>query len=87
MILFKDGNGLVINNRSYDLNLNGARYDELTYAMISVGSTDTGLYGVYDLFTGQQLLPFEYDMIRFAAGYLYAYRYGTWSIYQVNGPA
>lgn len=83
MVHKKGGSALVLNNRSYALELGNARCNDLTTALISVSAPDTGLYGVYDLFTGQQLLPPEYEVIQYAAGYLYAYKNEGWEIYNV----
>lgn len=76
----------VVNDGDYTLALETEYPDTLAIGMISAQSDSNGLYGVFDLFTGEQLLGYEYEVIETAAGYLYAYKNGEWIIYQIGGP-
>lgn len=84
MNYIKDGMAFVINDRSFALEVGSADYMTLTCAMIALESEATGLYGAYDLFTGQELLPQVYEQIQYAADYLYAYKEGAWEVYKVT---
>lgn len=75
---------LVINDRTFDLDIGSNPYSNLTDALIAVSSKSNGLYGVYDLFTGEQLLPFAYEAIEYCGGRLYAYKSGVWEVYEIN---
>ena len=82
-----DGNLFVINDGDYTFQPQESYPNTLTYAMIA-DSNDDGYYGVIDLFTGEELLPYEYAEVGYANGYVYAYSYedGVWTVYEVNGP-
>lgn len=42
-------------------------------------------YGVYDLFTGEQLLDDEYDAVGYAAGCVFVHEStGTWTVYEAE---
>lgn len=84
LAVVEDDKALILNKLSFDLELGERRYTELTSAMIEVGSEINGLYGVFDLHTGNQLLPYEYETVEYAAGYLYAYKNGSWEIYEIS---
>ena len=76
----------VINDKAFSLTLEDDYPQKLMLGLIATESDSNGLYGVFDLFTGNQLLNYEYEVIKEAAGYIYAYKNGEWSIFQVNGP-
>lgn len=76
----------VINDGDYTLTLEDSYPIKLGMAMIGAESDSNGLYGVFDLFTGKQLLPYEYEKVAAAAGYLYAFKNGEWTVYQIVGP-
>lgn len=79
----KDESLYILNSRTYSLD--AVTYAQpLTSAMISMASQTNGLYGVFDLFSGEQLLPYQYENIRYAADHVYAYRGGIWEIYEVT---
>lgn len=82
MIYEQDGRILVINRRAYALERGDQRRTDLGVGLIALGAKDTGLYGVYDLFTGETLLPQVYEEVICAADYLYAYRNGVWEVYE-----
>ncbi|MCD8197445.1 MAG: hypothetical protein LUE24_09845 [Lachnospiraceae bacterium] len=56
--------------------------------MVSAAGTSDGQtgYGVFDLFTGRQLLDYKYSSIQYVSGYIYALdnAQNTWTIYKVN---
>ena len=45
---------------------------------------EDGEYGVYDLFSGDVLIPFEYKSVGYGSGYLYAFDGDTYTIYQAE---
>ena len=73
----------VINDRKYSLHLNDDKAQSLTYGMISA-KEKSGYYMVYDLFTGQKLLPAEYSKIMYASGYIYALDGITWHVFRIE---
>ena len=75
----KDDRVFVVNTRSFDLQAPKGKCSPLADGLITMKSDDTGLLTVYDLFTGEQLLPYEYERVYYAAGYLYVYREGGWA--------
>lgn len=82
-LFVKDGKAFVINNRSFSLEV-GDDYRCLGEAMVEVKSEATGLRGLYDLFTGQELLPQIYEDVNYAAGYVYAKKDGVYEVYKVS---
>ena len=81
--LVQNGKALVINNLSFSLEV-GDRYFLLGEAMVKVKSETTGLYCLYDLFTGKELLPQIYESIDSAGDYVYAEKDGVYEIYKVT---
>ena len=79
-----DGKGdyFVINDGKYSLHLDDANAQKLTYGLISA-KEKSGKYIVYDLFTGQKLLPAEYSKIMYASGYIYALDGATWHAFRL----
>ena len=61
---------------------NGDR--DLWLALIAIKSDSNGKYGVFDLFTGEQLLDYEYDRVEGIEGYVYALKGETWTIYKTD---
>lgn len=80
----KNDHVFVINTRSFDLNAPKGKCSALADGLITIKSDETGLLTVYDLFTGEPLLPYEYERAYYAAGYLYVYREGGWGIFEVH---
>lgn len=76
----------VINDGDYTLSLEEEYPTVLVPALIAAKSDANGLYAAFDLFTGEQLLGYEYEVIKAAAGYLYAYKNGEWTVYRIEGP-
>lgn len=76
----------VLNDRDFTLAPNGSYLLPLELGLIAVKSEETDLYGVFDLFTGAQLLDYEYEEIVTVAGYLYAYQPNEWTIFQISTP-
>ena len=58
----------------------------LQIGMLAARSDSERLYGVFDLFTGEQLLGYEYETVSVAADYLYAFKNEEWTVFQINGP-
>lgn len=86
LVLMDGEKAFVINDKAYSLTLEDDYPQKLMLGLIASQSDSNGLYGVFDLFSGEQLLNYEYEVIKSAAGYLYAYKNGEWTIFQVNGP-
>ena len=78
----KDGMLLVLNTGEFTLPAEGMYElkDVLAY-----GGKD-GMYGLFDLFTGEQLLPYEYKNISYGLGYVYANKGDEWVIFELSGP-
>lgn len=76
----------VVNDKSFSLTLEDSYPKKLMFGLIAAESDSNGMYGVFDLFTGEQLLGYEYEEVNAAAGYLYAYKNGTWDVFRVAGP-
>lgn len=76
----------VVNDKAYSLTLEDDYPQKLMLGLIGSQSDSNGLYGLFDLFSGEQLLKYEYEVIKDAAGYIYAYKNGEWSVFQVDGP-
>ena len=88
LVIDDDNNNLfIINDEDYTFQPQDSYPDTMTYGMIA-DCTEDDMYGVIDLFTGEELLPYEYDEVAYAAGYVYAYKLsdGFWTVYEVNGP-
>ena len=83
LVFVEKGDALVLNKRSYALELGDRRYSKLARALMAVASEENGLYGAYDLYTGTQLLNCEYEAVTYAAGYLYAYKNGGWEVFKI----
>ncbi len=83
-IVFKDTDALVINDKDFSLHLENESYRELGLALIAIKSDSNGKYGAFDLFTGEQLLDYDYDRIEGIEGYVYALKGDTWTIYKTN---
>lgn len=86
LVCVEDGKAFVIADGAHTLMLEDPYHMVLASALIRVRSDVMGHYGVYDLFTGEQLLGCEYKAIEEAAGYLYAYKDGAWTVYKIEGP-
>lgn len=86
LIYVDNGRALVLNNRSFDLQLGESSYwNRLGTALIAYEDPETGLWCVYDLFTGNQLLPSEYTEINAINGqYLYAKKDGVYEVYEIQ---
>lgn len=80
----KDSQLFVLNSRTFGLTVPDDGYMSLTAGMAAIRSAENRLYTVYDLFTGEKLLPDEYDTVSYSAGYLYAYRNNAWTVYEVT---
>ncbi len=80
---YQDDNHLVLKTGSYDVTL--ASTTVLDKALIR-GHVDSSssLYALYDLFSGKELLDASYETIGWAGGYVFAYKDGTWTVYQVQ---
>lgn len=74
---------LVINDQTYSLELAGDYWQGLVPGIISVQSSDTGKYGVFDLFSGTQLLDYNCAVVYSAGDYLYAMQEDAWVIYEI----
>ena len=74
------GKLLVLNEGKFSLGLENANCLDVGLAS-GRGGKSMG-YGVYDLFTGKQLLKDEYDYVNSGGGRVYAYKNGTWTVYE-----
>ena len=76
----------IVNEGEYTLTIEDEYPEVPVIGMLAAQSDSNGLYGVFDLFTGEQMLGYEYEVVKAAAGYLYAFKNGAWEVYQINGP-
>ncbi|MCD8082427.1 MAG: WG repeat-containing protein [Clostridiales bacterium] len=75
---------LVLKDKTFSLQLQGEQTVSLGTGLIAVMSDTSGKWGVYDLYTGTQLLDYSYTKIEAGDGYLYARQGERWIIYKVN---
>jgi hypothetical protein len=61
------------NNETIGKGLVDGRGDESAYT-----------YGVYELFTGKELLDSSYERIHGVGGYIFALKDGTWTVYEAE---
>ena len=83
MDFYKDDSHLVVSTGSYDVTVTSPSV--LTTGLIRGhvdGSSDT--YALYDLFSGTELLDASYETINWAGGYVYAFKDGTWTVYEAK---
>lgn len=72
----------VVNDGDYTLELNSPR---ALYSTMAVDQDPISeKYALYDLVTGEQLLGYEYETIFTGYGYVYAYKDGVCTIYQIG---
>lgn len=57
---------------------------DLGIGLVGVFSDESRLYGVYELFTGKQLLDFQFDKVRESDGLIYAYSGDTCHVYRAR---
>ena len=82
-LTFGKGNKiLTLNDEKFSLEIEPEK--GLRPALISGRNKDSASYGVYDLFTGKQLLKDEYDEVKYGDDCVWAYANGTWTIYSVE---
>lgn len=80
---YQDDNHLVIKTGGYDVTL--ASVTVLDRALIrGHADSSSSLYSLYDLFTGKELLDASYETINWAGGYVYAFKDGTWTVYEAK---
>lgn len=82
LVAEKDGKYLVLNEEKYTLALDSV--EALCPGLVKGRDADSVAYGVYDLFTGKRLLKEEYDEIMYADDCVWAYKNGSWTIYDVG---
>ncbi len=82
LVVEKDGKYLVLNEEKYALALDSV--EGLCPGLVKGRDADSVAYGVYDLFTGKQLLKEEYDEIVYADDCVWAYKNGSWTIYDAE---
>ena len=86
LLVYDDNKMLVLNKGEYSLELEADQVTLLQPALVAAYSDDNACYGVFDMFTGEQLLPYEYHAIEVSGNYLYAYKGGEYSVYEVIAP-
>ena len=85
-LVYEDNNRvLILNDRSF-MELGEDSYlKHLGTALAAYRAPDSDFFCVYDLFTGTQLLPAEYDEVEcINSKYLYAQKNGIWEVYEVQ---
>ena len=61
-----------------------AACDTLDIALVSAKPDDGEQKGVYDLFTGEAIIPARYDQITKAGDFIFAHANDTWDVYRVK---
>ena len=80
LIAEKNGKLLTLNDEKFSLAIDSV--NGLDAGLARGRDEDSVAYGLYDLFTGKQLLTDDYDDIRVGADCIWAYANGSWSIYE-----
>jgi hypothetical protein len=73
----------VYSTGDFTLSINGASYGDMLHDGLLQVRTANG-YGLYDIFSGQELLAPVYRQISYAYGYVYAYADGVWTVYDIT---
>ena len=82
LIVEKDDALLVLNDKTFSLTLDD--YRDLYYdGLIAARSDETGKFGLYDLYTGKQLLDLVYNEITVENDILRARQGETWTIFEI----
>lgn len=77
-------NLMVLNQKSYNIQLDTTNYTTVSDGIITAKSDATGKTGLFELFNGQQLLGYEYHEIEVVNGnYLFARKGDTWTIFEL----
>ena len=84
LCIMQENTVLVLNDRSFALELETDYPTVLRPALIAAQAENTALYGLFDLFTGEQLLGYEYEVIQTVADCVYAYKNGIWTVYDLE---
>ena len=85
-LVYEDNNRvLILNDRSFMELEEDGYLKRLGVALAAYRVPESDLMCVYDLFTGNQLLPAEYSEVECINGkYLYAQKDGIWEVYEVQ---
>lgn len=70
-------------SQDYTLEAFQANTIGLNPGLISIRMSSGSKFGVEDVLSGSELLGYEYQEIRSAGSYLYAYKDGEWEIYEI----
>ena len=82
MVCYKDNDYRVLSDDS-TLTLYGA--EALDKALVKGHKDESAsTYGVYDLFTGEALLDESYESVGWAGGYVFAFKDGSWTVYEAK---
>ncbi len=80
--ILNDNNAIVLNTGE-EIAL-GGNATEIGTGLVNVKDDYSGMYGLYDLFTGEKLLESEYETISATDTHVYAEKDGSWEIYSLN---
>lgn len=72
----------VFNDKDFTMPLNCSYFSVLQPGLIE--ATVDNRHGVYDLFSGEELLPPLYRRVYYAYGNLYAYKDDVWTVFKIN---
>jgi len=76
----------VFDDGDYTLKLEKEDPKVLGSTLIAAQAADTGFYGVFDLYSGKQIIPYDYEKILAINRYIYAYRQNVWTVFKLSGP-
>lgn len=74
---------MVLNDKEYSLQLDTKSFNEPANGLITVESDATGKYGMFDLFTGKQLLEYQYAQIVVVNDAVYARQGEEWTAFEL----
>ena len=72
----------VVADRDYILELNDAY--KVGYGLVAARDASSGLLGLFDVFSGEKLLDYEYAEINAAYDRVFAYKDGSYDIYEIK---
>lgn len=81
LVSVKDDMCLVVNEGTYSMPLDKLQIEPLDLGLATGRQGDSMRYGLYDTFTGKQIIKDDYDLIRRAGGKIFAYHDGTWTVF------
>ncbi len=83
LLAMKDQDVFVLKDKDFTLHLDKTYANTLADGLISASSDENNKVGVFEVFTGTQLLDYEYRTVEVSGEYLYALKDDTWEVYKI----